>query len=58
LTLLKRHGGWRSSSVAEGYIEDSLANKIEISKKILGKKDESEVSERASGVTVERERKC
>lgn len=27
LTVLKRHGGWRSSSVAEGYIEDSLQNK-------------------------------
>lgn len=34
---LKRHGGWRSSSVAEGYIGDSYTNKIEISKKILNR---------------------
>ncbi|CAK1541969.1 unnamed protein product [Leptosia nina] len=31
LLTLKRHGGWRSSSVAEGYIDDSLRNKEEIS---------------------------
>ncbi|XP_044264585.1 uncharacterized protein LOC123011281 isoform X2 [Tribolium madens] len=55
LTVLKRHGGWRSNSVAEGYIEDSLANKIEISKKILGK-NKSEVCDGASGVTVEAKR--
>lgn len=34
MSCLKRHGGWRSSSVAEGYIEDSLENKIKISNKI------------------------
>lgn len=34
LTTLKRHGGWRSSSVAEGYIEDSIENKIKIAKRI------------------------
>lgn len=32
---LKRHGGWKSSTVAEGYVEDSINNKIEISNKIL-----------------------
>lgn len=32
---LKRHGGWKSSSVAEGYIEDSLRNKNEIAGRIL-----------------------
>lgn len=35
LTCLKRHGGWRSSTVAEGYIEDSLLNKENIAKRIL-----------------------
>lgn len=30
LTVLKRHGGWKSSQVAEGYIEDSIANKRKI----------------------------
>lgn len=36
LSILKRHGGWRSDSVAEGYVEQSIRNKIEISRKILG----------------------
>jgi hypothetical protein len=35
ITVVKRHGGWRSNSVVEGYIEDSLNNKIEISRKII-----------------------
>ena len=36
MTTLKRHGGWRSATVAEGYIEESINNKIEIAKKIQG----------------------
>ncbi|KAJ8912828.1 hypothetical protein NQ315_014411 [Exocentrus adspersus] len=36
LSVLKRLGGWRSDSVEEGYIEQSVKNKIQISKKILG----------------------
>jgi integrase len=36
MSMLKRHGGWRSTSVAEGYIESSLENKKMVSKKILG----------------------
>ncbi|RZC34103.1 Phage integrase domain containing protein [Asbolus verrucosus] len=35
ITVVKTHGGWRSNSVVEGYIEDSLNNKIEISRKII-----------------------
>lgn len=35
LLTLKRHGGWRSSSVAEGYIEESLSRKIEVSRKLF-----------------------
>lgn len=31
---LKRHGGWKSSTVVEGYIDDSIQNKIRTSKKI------------------------
>lgn len=34
LTMLKRHGGWKSSTVAEGYIEDSVQNKTKISNKL------------------------
>lgn len=36
MSCLKRHGGWKSSSVAEGYIEESIENKIKISKKNSG----------------------
>ena len=35
MTTLKRHGGWKSSNVAEGYIEDSIQNKRKICNKIL-----------------------
>lgn len=35
LTVLKRHGGWKSSSVAEGYIEDSIQNKEKTSTRIV-----------------------
>lgn len=34
--ILKRFGGWKSDNVAEGYVEDSLQNKVNIGKKILG----------------------
>lgn len=34
LTILKRHGGWKSDKVAEGYIEDSIENKTDINNKI------------------------
>lgn len=34
LLSLKRHGGWRSSGVAEGYVDDSIANKLKIANKI------------------------
>jgi integrase len=33
---IKRHGGWKSNSVAEGYVEDSLENKKKIATDILG----------------------
>ncbi len=28
LLTLKRHGGWKSSTVAESYIDESIANKM------------------------------
>lgn len=31
---LKRHRGWRSSEVAEGYVEDSLATKPQVFKQL------------------------
>ncbi|XP_045471427.1 uncharacterized protein LOC123678443 [Harmonia axyridis] len=36
IDVLKRHGGWKSSNVAEGYIESSIKNKQKISDKIFG----------------------
>ena len=34
LTTIKRHGGWRSSAVAESCIDDSLSKKLDIARKI------------------------
>ena len=34
LLTLKRHGGWRSSSVAEGYVDNSIQNISDTSTKI------------------------
>ncbi|XP_064212309.1 uncharacterized protein LOC135265892 [Tribolium castaneum] len=34
ITALKRHGGWRSTTVAETYIDHSLNNKIQTANKI------------------------
>lgn len=34
ISTLKRHGGWKSSTVAEGYVEDSIENKTKITSKI------------------------
>jgi hypothetical protein len=31
---LKRHGSWKSSTVAENYVAESMCNKIKISKMI------------------------
>lgn len=35
ITSLKRLGGWKSSNVAEGYIEESLTNKVQVANKIF-----------------------
>ena len=35
ITTLKRHGGWKSTTVAEGYIEESVQNKIKVPNQIL-----------------------
>lgn len=34
LLTLKRHGGWKSNTVAEGYVEDSVGNKKRIGQQI------------------------
>ena len=35
ITTLKRHGGWKSTTVAESYINESLTNKIQVGNKIV-----------------------
>ncbi|KAJ8980014.1 hypothetical protein NQ317_016470 [Molorchus minor] len=35
IDVLKRHGGWKSSNVVEGYVESSIKNKQNISDKIF-----------------------
>jgi hypothetical protein len=35
LTTLKRHGGWRSSFVAEGYIEESINNIVDLTEDLM-----------------------
>lgn len=38
ITLLKRHGGWKSATVAEGYIADSITSKNDVANKIFSDK--------------------
>ncbi|CAH1381734.1 unnamed protein product [Tenebrio molitor] len=38
LTSLKRLGGWKSSKVVEGYIEESLEKKKKVCKLLMGEK--------------------
>ena len=35
ITSLKRHGGWKSTTVAENYIDESVQNKINVGNQIL-----------------------
>ncbi|KAJ8912151.1 hypothetical protein NQ315_006115 [Exocentrus adspersus] len=36
ITIVKRHGGWKSTTVAENYIEESLSSKMAIAEKNPG----------------------
>jgi hypothetical protein len=40
LSVIKRHGAWKSSNVAEGYVDDSLDNKKKICKLLVGGEDQ------------------
>lgn len=35
ITTIKRHAGWKSTAVAEGYIENSIKNKTNIANQVL-----------------------
>lgn len=44
ILMLKRHGGWRSNAVAEGYVDESINNKLEISKNIFKQAADDNIS--------------
>jgi hypothetical protein len=54
MTSLKRHGGWKSDSVAEGYIEQSLKHKEDVARYIF-RLDESSTSTSTSGMITHEE---
>ncbi|KAJ8978106.1 hypothetical protein NQ317_015916 [Molorchus minor] len=35
VTTIKRHAGWKSTTVAEGYVENSIENKTKIANQVL-----------------------
>jgi hypothetical protein len=51
LITIKRHGGWKSSAVAEGYIEQSLKKKVEVAQ-ILSCASTSRASQPGNPVPV------
>ena len=52
MTTIKRHGGWKSSAVAEGYLEDFMAGKNRITSHILPS-DSVKTSNNGRGNSVE-----
>jgi integrase len=44
ITSLKRHGGWKSTTVAESYVDESIQNKTNIANQILNSIEYSETS--------------
>lgn len=54
MTTLKRHGGWKSTQVAEGYIENSLHNKRKIGQLLNHaiEEDQDEVPKKKSKTTI------
>lgn len=53
LVTVKRLGGWKSSSVAETYIEESVGSKIAVSKRILvGPENQPSTSVQLSNQTI------
>lgn len=52
ITTLKRLGGWRSATVAEGYLENSIQNKTKISQQILGSITQANTTENITQSTT------
>lgn len=49
LLTLKRHGGWKSSTVADTSIEDSVSRKTHVSKKLFLKMTATSTSTQPTG---------
>ena len=47
LTQLKRHGGWKSSTVAESYIDESIKNQINVANRLI-----EEIDQTAAATTI------
>ena len=41
---LKKHGGWKSSTVAEGYIDESVAHRTGIAHKVFRRCSRTEIT--------------
>lgn len=50
LLMLKQHGGWKSSAVAEGYVENSLNKKNDISNRLLSVQNTNIASTTSSNI--------
>lgn len=59
---LKRHGGWKSATIAESYVADSIYQKLETAKKILNASSSESYSshplESESGIKVSDSSSC
>lgn len=53
ILTLKRHGGWRSSSIAESYVEESVTSKIKIARHIVTGEEETSKKIRLQDDTAE-----
>lgn len=54
ITTIKRHGGWKSTAVAEGYIQNSVNNKRKICNQLTNIIDQSSSSSSIQLVTPEK----
>lgn len=51
ITALKRHGGWKSNTVAEGYIADSINNKRQVFNQITSGMNLNRVATTANSIS-------
>lgn len=52
MSTIKRHGGWKSATVVEGYIEGSIANKRKICDDIFGGENSDPVENSSKAAKV------